>query len=288
MARRWWLLVPVFALAACSSDGTADGGFGGRSPLFSKGPSTLTTPPDRDLRAIDQIVAAGPKSMAGEPSRALLAEAAAHTKTTDMEALRSGVARLELEVVVLRQNLAADRPSLDRLIAIEGDVRSLLTELAVANSDADTAAAGRVMGPRAGAATALSDLAPPLDLLPPRADTAMAPQGLAPQGLSSQAIAPTAMADATSTSGQFAVHLASYRNIGTLERGWGVLAQANPDLLSNLTYRVGTLDKGRDGTFYRLKAGPLTDEATARTLCAAMQARRQYCVVREFSGAAPR
>ena len=50
-----------------------------------------------------------------------------------------------------------------------------------------------------------------------------------------------------------------------------------------LTFSPVTLSGGR-GTFYRLKAGPFTDSASANEVCSALKARRVYCVVGDFSG----
>ena len=209
------------------------------------------------------------------------------TKPVNMVALADNVAQLELDVVMLRQNFAVDRGSLDRLIAIEGQVRTLLTDLAVANGDAVIPTSAT----RPAAGQALADLAPPLDLLPPSFPRGTAP----PASHEPRALARTPQAQpnpptkAPAAAGGYAAHLASYRSVETLERGWRVLAKANPDLLSDLSYRVGTLDKGSDGgIYYRLKAGPLPDQAAARALCSAFKARKQYCVVTEFAGGLPR
>ena len=133
----------------------------------------------------------------------------------------------------------------------------------------------------------MAALAPPVDLVPRRYTSPVVATSAAPMRLERATTTAPVARSAAPVSGGYAAHLASYRNIETLERGWRILSQGNPDLLSDLTYRVGRLDQGAD-VFYRLKAGPLPDKVAARDLCSAFKARKLYCVVTQFNGAAPR
>lgn len=86
--------------------------------------------------------------------------------------------------------------------------------------------------------------------------------------------APTAAAKA------FMVQLGAYRKAPAADTGWRRLLKANRDLLGDLKPKVVRADLGADkGVFFRLRAGPLGDEAAARALCARLKVRRQGCFV---------
>jgi len=81
-----------------------------------------------------------------------------------------------------------------------------------------------------------------------------------------------------STGPQPAIHLASYRTKKQAERGWNQLRKAHRKLLGKLDPEITRTNLGSGkGTFYRLKAGPLTSEANAKKLCGKLKNRRQYC-----------
>ena len=72
------------------------------------------------------------------------------------------------------------------------------------------------------------------------------------------------------------VHLASYRSKTDAERGWAQLRRAHQELLGGLGPDISTVQLN-NGTFWRLKAGPLASKDAARDLCSKLKARRQYC-----------
>jgi len=60
---------------------------------------------------------------------------------------------------------------------------------------------------------------------------------------------------------------------------WERLRGAYPDLLASLTPSVTRTSRAEGETFYRLRAGPLRDRASADALCKALSARQQSCFV---------
>ena len=74
------------------------------------------------------------------------------------------------------------------------------------------------------------------------------------------------------------VQLAAYDSESKARSQWDWFVQEFPDLLGNLEPTMPTVQVGGQ-TWHRLQAGPL-DEAGARRLCAALQARGADCLVR--------
>ena len=74
------------------------------------------------------------------------------------------------------------------------------------------------------------------------------------------------------------VHLASYRQIKAAERGWKELQARFSSQLSGLEKIIERVDLGSPkGVFYRLKAGPLTSNNEAVSVCKNLKQKRQYC-----------
>lgn len=110
---------------------------------------------------------------------------------------------------------------------------------------------------------------------------APAPAGPSPPAAS----APTPAPLGEPASILYGVHLASYRDMATLARGWGVLTAASGGALTGLEPRIETADLGAErGVFLRLKAGPMAGPAEAERLCAQLAARGIYCRAADFSG----
>ncbi len=98
------------------------------------------------------------------------------------------------------------------------------------------------------------------------------------------AAAPTAPVMAmTGVGPAFGVHIASYRSPERARQGWSVLRDAHDDIFGGLESRVARVDLGPGtGVYFRLRAGPLADEAAARTLCRELKRRDLYCVPSVF------
>ena len=75
------------------------------------------------------------------------------------------------------------------------------------------------------------------------------------------------------------VHLASYKSRKDAERGWSQLRRAHKKELSLLQPNISETNLGSKGVFYRLKAGPLIDQRSAKALCRKLKSRRQFCEV---------
>lgn len=74
----------------------------------------------------------------------------------------------------------------------------------------------------------------------------------------------------------FGLHLASYRDLENVNRGWRELQSAHSDLLSGLELKVTEFRSRHDGVYKRLVAGPV-DPATAESLCMSLKDRGVWC-----------
>lgn len=79
--------------------------------------------------------------------------------------------------------------------------------------------------------------------------------------------------------GGYAIQLVALRSRDRAEEHWRKLQKTHGDLLGQLTHTVVTADLGNRGTFYRLRAGRLTDKAAAERLCAKLALRKVGCLV---------
>ena len=66
---------------------------------------------------------------------------------------------------------------------------------------------------------------------------------------------------------------------GPLEGHWEMLRQRHEDVLVGLSPLIMPVDSGDSGITYRLRAGPLSNEETARRVCAQLRARGLECFV---------
>ena len=107
----------------------------------------------------------------------------------------------------------------------------------------------------------------------PQTQTAQAPQAQAPQMLG------TGQNVSKKLSGfQVGVHLASYRQTKAAERGWKEIQARFSSQLGGMEKVIERVDLGSPkGVFYRLKAGPLTSNNEAVSVCKNLKQKRQYC-----------
>ena len=92
--------------------------------------------------------------------------------------------------------------------------------------------------------------------------------------------APKEPAKTASTAPAYRVQLAAVRSLKRAQGEWDRLRRKNTDLLGHLALSVVKADLGpTKGMFYRLRAGPLADEAAARALCAKLAARKVGCLI---------
>jgi len=110
------------------------------------------------------------------------------------------------------------------------------------------------------------------------ATTAPATTATAPAEPAAQVAALQPMAPATST-GAYAVQLASYRSEARAMLGWSELRGNAPDLLDPISPVVQRAELGEDvGTVYRLRTAPAA-KSDAATLCSELKARGIDCLV---------
>lgn len=82
------------------------------------------------------------------------------------------------------------------------------------------------------------------------------------------------------TSGAYVVQVASFKGADMATGGWEALVRKNKDLLSNLRPDIQLADLGAKGIYYRLRIGPFATKADAQSLCTALKARGQDCLIR--------
>ncbi|MGQ3072881.1 MAG: SPOR domain-containing protein [Ferrovibrionaceae bacterium] len=145
-------------------------------------------------------------------------------------------------------------------------------------------AAAQPAAPPAAPAAAPPPAAPAA--APPAASTPAAPASGAPVPVTPPAAPAAAAASppAAASELKFAVHLASYKHEAEATKGWSQL-QAKYPALKPMEARLARVDLGPKGVYYRLKAGPLSDQKAAETLCRQLKgAGVGYCNPEGFDG----
>lgn len=79
--------------------------------------------------------------------------------------------------------------------------------------------------------------------------------------------------------GSFRVQLGAVRSQDAAQKEWARIQKANNDLLGKLGLAVSQANLGDRGTFYRIQAGPVGDQAAASDLCAKLKARNVSCII---------
>lgn len=74
------------------------------------------------------------------------------------------------------------------------------------------------------------------------------------------------------------LHLASYRSQEAAETGWKSISKKYSAQLGGLNSVIRRVNLGANkGTFYRLMAGPVSDDAQAKSICQQLKRSNQYC-----------
>jgi hypothetical protein len=73
------------------------------------------------------------------------------------------------------------------------------------------------------------------------------------------------------------IHLAWFRTPEQAQNGWKELLDANRDVLGELKPRITPTDKGDNGVYFRVTAGPLASTDAALQTCAALLTRGFFC-----------
>lgn len=79
-------------------------------------------------------------------------------------------------------------------------------------------------------------------------------------------------------SGDWLIQLGALRSAPDAEKEWGRIQRSHRDLLGALKSDVVRVELGEKGTFWRLRAGPLSEQA-ARQLCTELKSRNQGCII---------
>ena len=80
--------------------------------------------------------------------------------------------------------------------------------------------------------------------------------------------------------GPYRLWLASFRTVREAQAGWQQLAKDNRDVLGDLLPVIVMKELGGEsGTFFRLQAGPLSEEALAHGRCETLKSRNLYCAI---------
>ncbi|MBO6520972.1 MAG: SPOR domain-containing protein [Rhodospirillales bacterium] len=91
---------------------------------------------------------------------------------------------------------------------------------------------------------------------------------------------PAPESPATDITNAWRVQLAASRSEPAVKSEWDRLRRRHVDLLGDLRLQVMRIDLGATkGVFYRLRAGPLADEAAAQALCSRLKQRKLGCLV---------
>ena len=75
------------------------------------------------------------------------------------------------------------------------------------------------------------------------------------------------------------IHLSSLRSEAAAKKEWQALKKAFPDQLSAMTPSFRRTEIANRGVFYRVLVGPLPSKKSARAVCGALKAKKQYCQV---------
>lgn len=110
----------------------------------------------------------------------------------------------------------------------------------------------------------------PVKAVAPAAPPAPAP---APVPAAAPVAAPKAPAG-----GDWLIQLGALRTAPDADKEWGRIQRANHDLLGTLKSDVVRVELGEKGTFWRLRAGPLSEQA-AKQLCNELKSRNQGCII---------
>ena len=204
--------------------------------------------------------------------------------------LEGQLVRLAGQVGVLRAEFQKDRPQIYRLLGVESDIRQLLYRVSELTGEPLVSNSSVFKVPETAPSLGVTE---PVEEEPQTAAPAPAektPESAA-ESAETAAVALTEGAGdepesaAPSKPEAFGVHLASYRQKESAEGGWKQLRSAHRDVLDGLEFSLQEVELAERGTFYRLKAGPLTSAEEARRICDTLTTRQVFCVVTIFGGA---
>ena len=77
----------------------------------------------------------------------------------------------------------------------------------------------------------------------------------------------------------YQIQLAAVRTAASAEKEWLRLRTKNKNFLGKLKLNVVRADLGNQGVFFRLRAGPIANRASAKALCQALARKKVGCLV---------
>lgn len=209
-----------------------------------------------------------------------------------------GIEVLNQDVTVLNDIAPdPDKPQVERLLPPPEAPRAVPTEEPRVASAAkveellgpplETAAGrpGKMPAAEEAALPAAPEPVLPEPVLPePKTETLLAPEPAPPEpapAAATSAPAPQVTALPEAKTGGFLVQLAALRAKDGARPAWARLQKAHPALLGDRELAIQRVDLGDRGIFYRVQAGYFADRISARSLCNALKARGQDCLVIE-------
>lgn len=172
--------------------------------------------------------------------------------------------RLERDLANLRIDYSIVRPSMERLVSKETGLEQRLTNIEAA------------FGPMTASIAKANTLPSRASTQTTKTKTAYA-KAAPPQ--------PDIKQPRSAVIGNYGVHLASYKALENVEKGWATLQKDHKALLANLEPYVRTFNNpSKGGTYKRLIAGPISSTAEAEKLCKKLKQSGVWCQAVSLNG----
>jgi cell division septation protein DedD len=123
--------------------------------------------------------------------------------------------------------------------------------------------------------------APTLDVAPAAGATTRPEDAAAPAADAKAAgAAPPDQAIQTATTvGAFRIQLAAVKTREAAQVVWKKMTKSYPDVLEGLALNVVKVDRGADGTLFRVQGGPFANREAAESACGTLKQKSQACLV---------
>jgi hypothetical protein len=132
--------------------------------------------------------------------------------------------------------------------------------------------------PAANSSAMTSTPAVPATTVASAANTTAAPSA-APTTATTTAEPAAKTTTTAAPAGKLRIQLAAVKTEEAAKSTWTKLQKAHPAQLGNLSLMVEKVDKGAAGIFYRVQAGPFSDTSAAKSVCSALSAQGQACIL---------
>lgn len=175
---------------------------------------------------------------------------------TDAEAMQTRMDRLERDLANLRIDYSIVRPSMERLVSKETGLEQRLANIEAA------------FGPMTASITTASINTPQKTGYAKTAPTGSALKHTSP-----------------ATTRNYGVHLASYKALANVEKGWATLKKDHASLLAHLEPYIRSFNApNKGGAYKRLIAGPIASNAEATRLCKKLKQSGVWCQAVSLAG----